>query len=247
MSVPINNNGELSISSLNQYLGADPDRQLYYSGVYGAPNFSLNQIFFSGSGTNPPQPTSNEFQISQLRGKTFGIYNDSFRNNIYNDTFTNDSGVEGKTAEDNPLIPTIPIFIGYFGFGDSGILNPINTGFPLSITIESLQWSDITVSVKTGDGFSWDIITLNGVTTTFVTTTADAIRIIGGFREAGDTVLTLTVAPCLKGSGTGGLGRHRIGITLVAEDIRPPIDDPPRDPPGDDILDDPNNPPLIIP
>ena len=244
MSVAINDSGELSIYNLNQYLGADPEKQLHYSGVYGAPNFSLNQIFFSNSGTNPPQATNNLFSISQLRGKTFGIYTNSFRTVLYNNTYTN--AIEGKTDELDPT-PSIPIFMGYFGFGDSGILNPLNTGFPLSVTIESLNYQDISVSVKTGDGFSWNTVNLSGVTTTFITTTADAIRIIGGLGNTQDIDVTLTIAPCLKGSGSGGTGRHKIIITLTGQDIRPPIDDPPRDPPGDDILDDSNNPPLIIP
>ena len=49
---------------------------------------------------------------------------------------------------------------GYFGFGTSGVLNPSNKGFPLVITINSLNYLSLTVSIKNGDGFTWDNITL---------------------------------------------------------------------------------------
>ena len=234
MSVAINDSGELSFLSLNRYLGANDLNQLQLSGVFGAPNFSLNQIFFSTVGSDPPAAPINQLSLSQLRGKTFGIYSDVVRSILFQDTYTNAS----TTPNGELPIPTIPIFFGYFGFGNSGVLNPSNKGFPIAITIESLQYLDITVSIKTGDGFQWDTVPITGVTTTIITTTADAIRILGG-RSSQDTIIQLTVAPCLKQSGSGGLGRHKINITLTADDgIKPPDDPPPKIPGDDEIGDD---------
>lgn len=233
MSVAINDSGELSFLSLNKYLGANDLNQLQLSGVFGAPNFSLNQIFFSTVGSDPPAAPINQVSLSQLRGKTFGIYSDVARSILFQDTYTNASADTGG----EPL-PTIPIFFGYFGFGNSGILNPSNKGFPIAITIESLNYLDITVSIKTGDGFQWETVNITGVTTTFITTTADAIRILGG-SSSQDSIIQLTVAPCLKQSGSGGLGRHNINITLTADEgIQPPDDPPPKIPGDDDEIDD---------
>ena len=44
MSNPILLSTQLNANFLNQYLGNDANKQLSYSGVDGAPNFSLNQI-----------------------------------------------------------------------------------------------------------------------------------------------------------------------------------------------------------
>lgn len=236
MSEAINDSGELSFLTLNKYLGANDSNQLQLAGVFGAPNFSLNQIFFSTVGSDPPAAPINQLSLSQLRGKTFGIYSDVTRSILFQDTYTNASTTpNGEFPE-----PTIPIFFGYFGFGNSGILNPSNKGFPIAITIDSLQYLNISVSIKTGDGFQWETVNITGVTTTFITTTADAIRILGG-RSSEDTILQLTVAPCLNQSGSGGLGRHKINITLTEGDgIKPPDDDPPQKIPddGDEIIDD---------
>lgn len=232
MSVAINDSGELSFLTLNKYLGANALNQLQLSGVFGAPNFSLNQIFFSAVGSDPPTAPINQLSLSQLRGKTFGVYSDVLRSILFQDTYTNASSESGEP------FPTIPIFFGYFGFGNSGVLNPSNKGFPIAITIESLNYLDITVSIKTGDGFQWETVNITGVTTTFITTTADAIRILGG-RSSQDSIIQLTVAPCLKQSAPGGLGRHKINITLTADDgIKPPGDPPPKIPGDDDEIDD---------
>ena len=107
MSVAINDSGELSFLTLNKYLGANDLNQLLLAGVFGAPNFSLNQIFFSTVGSDPPAAPINQLSLSQLRGKTFGIYSDVTRSILFQDTYTNASGDE---------LPTIPIFFGYFGF-----------------------------------------------------------------------------------------------------------------------------------
>lgn len=224
MSVAINDSGELSFLSLNKYLGANESNQLQLAGVFGAPNFSINQIFFSTVGSDPPAPPISQLSLSQLRGKTFGIYSDVLRSILFQDTYTNAS-----TDPEGELLPTIAMFFGYFGFGNSGILNPSNKGFPIAITIKSLQYQGITVSIKTGDGFQWETVNITGVTTTFITTTADAIRILGG--PSPESIIQLTVAPCLKQSGSGGLGGHMINITLTSDDgIKPPDDPPPKIP-----------------
>ena len=237
MSQPISTLGDLNANNLNQYLGADPAKQLRYSGAYGAPNFSLNQIFFSNANSgNPPQPASNTFRIDSLLGKTFGIYKNTYRTEIYGNSYSNT-----EEFGEQDLVPLIPVFLGYFGFGSSGILNPYNTGFPLRITIESLDWATLAVAVKTGSGLNYETINLSGTTTTFISTTADAIRIIGGLRRVQNTVVNLTVAPCLRGTGNGGTGFHKIIITLSSgDDIRPPIDPPPIDVPpgGGGLIDD---------
>ena len=244
MSTPINSTGGLSCSYLNKYLGADENKQLQFTGVVPVPQSSLelwqpslNQIFFSEADTNPPTPPISVFSLNSLIGKTFGIYTDTYRNTLHGDTFTNESELN-----DLNFTPTIPVFIGYFGFGTplagtSGVLNPLNTGFPLHIKIETIDFTDVAVSIKTGSGFSWEIVNLDGPTYEFVSTTADAIRIIGGFRSINnrDTVVTLTVSPFLKKSGVyTGIGGHRIVCTFTADEIRPPIDPPPivDDPPG---------------
>ena len=237
MSTPINSTGGLSCSYLNKYLGADENKQLQFTGVVPVPQSSLelwqpslNQIFFSTTGTNPPTPPISVFSLDTLKDKTFGIYTDSLRNTLHGSTFTNEN--EGNGLE---FTPTLPVFIGYFGFGTplagtSGMLNPLNTGFPLHIKMETIDFTDVAVSIKTGSGFSWEIVNLDANPYEFVSTTADAIRIIGGFRSINnrDTVVTLTVSPFLKKTGVyTGIGSHRIVCTFTAEEIRPPIDPPP--------------------
>jgi len=222
MSNPILLTTQLNANFLNQYLGNDANKQLSYSGVDGAPNFSLNQIFFSSANTNnPPQPASNKFEISSLIGKTFGIYRDTNRATLYGSAYSIEDDL---LLNENDLVPLVPVFLGYFGFGNSGILSPFNKGFPLLITIESDDWSSISVALKTGNGFNYEAVPLSGSTHTFVSTTGDAIRILGGLRLAREIVVNLTVAPCLRGSGVGGTGFHKIQITLSSGG------DPPSDP-----------------
>jgi len=244
MSVAINDNGELSTASLNTYLGGNLGNQLRFTGVYGGPNFSLNQIFFSQESSDPPTPILNVFSLDSLRGKTFGIYQNPQRNLLHTDSYSTDVVPD---PNDPFPVPLLPIFIGYFGFGTSGVLNPSNKGFPLAITIESLNYQSITVSIKNGNGFTWDNVNLTGVVTVIQSTTADAIRILSNnIRE--DAVLTLTVAPNLIQMGSGGLGRHRMDITLAeGSNLKdPPLDEPPLDDGGGGgILDDGINQPPI--
>lgn len=227
MSTPINSNGALSINSLNEYLGANNTAFRPLSGVYSYPNFSLNQIFFSEADTDPPTPPSNNFTLSSLRGKTFGIYTFADRTTLYGETYGN--------LEPGELQPLIPMFIGYLGFGTSGILNPVNKGFPIEIYIDSLNWGDLQVSIKKDETFIWETINLGSRITRFVRSDIDAIRIVSQAR--GDTILTLRASPALNNSA--GIGSHTIIITLSEGDIiKPPIDR------LDDGLDEPLDSPL---
>ena len=137
----------------------------------------------------------------------------------------------------NELQPLVPTFVGYFGFGTSGILNPVNLGFPIEIYINSLMWSSLTVSVKKDASFIWETVNLNSRITTFIRDDIDAIRITSNAR--GDTLVTLRASPALNNSA--GIGSHSIMITL-SEDER--IRDPPFDDGLDDGLDDTNDIPL---
>ena len=235
MSVAINDDGDLPASELNRYLGAEAPftRQLYFNGTFGAPNFSLNQIFFSNVGTADPPAT---FSMSSLKGKRFGIYQNPQRSLLHTGTYT----TQGDFA--------LPIFIGYFGFGASGVLNPVNRGFPLAVSISAS--SDVIVSMKTGDGFTWSDVTLVGGQAELITVQGDAIRIFGeGGRRLGpsrDTTVKLSVAPCLAQklglSPVEALrGAHTIDITFKAHEES---DDDPFDDPFDDPIDGPLDPPL---
>ena len=232
MSTAINSNGAISINSMNEYLGANNTAFRPLSGVYSSPNFSLNQIFFSEENTDPPTPASNNFTLSSLRGKTFGIYKFPFRTTLHGETYGN------TLLDPNELQPVSPMFTGYFGFGTSGILNPLNRGFPIEIYINSLMWGDLQVSVKKDDTYIWQTINLTSRTTTFIRSDIDAIRITSNAR--GESLVTLRASPALN--NTGGIGSHTIMITLSEDGrIRDPIDGP------DDGLDDGlDNPPPII-
>lgn len=245
MSVSINDNGEISAAAMNSYLGASVGNQLHFTGVYGAPNFSLNQIFFSEPSTDPPEPQITVFGLGSLRGLAFGIYQNPQRTLLHGNIYSNDNTNDDNDEDPFP-VPLLPIFIGYFGFGTSGVLNPSNKGFPLVITIESLSYQNITVSIKNGDGFLWDNISLNGPLTMIQTSTADGIRILSNSNRE-DVIVDLTVAPNLKQSGSGGVGRHEINIRLLPNDLKlPPIDGPPIDDGGGgEILDDGINRPPI--
>ena len=85
-----------------------------------AVNFSINQIF--NSAANTTVPLSNTLNALSLNGKTFGIYTSSARTIIHSSSFRSD---------------LLPVFIGYFGFGTSGILNSTNRGCPIRIGITS--------------------------------------------------------------------------------------------------------------
>ena len=232
MSVAINDDGELSASELNRYLGASETSELKYVGTYVKDTgFSLNQIFFATAGSNPPSsPAIPAFNLSALRGKRFALYTSEQRTLYHTNTWIQEPRSE------------LPIFMGWFGFGASGMLNPANRGFPIAVSVKSL--GDISITVKTGEGFTWSEEPFFGGESTFITTTGDAIRIFanGGGRLApgqlNTTTVNLSVAPCLSetlpssGEVSDLRGAHTMTLTFVhndriIDDGRDEINDPP--------------------
>ena len=216
--ITVGNNYPLTISYLNQYIGANSKRTRSYGGIETNPvNFSINQIF--NSKANTTVPLIGTFSASSLNGKTFGMYSSSARTIIYGSSFTSD---------------LLPAFIGYFGFGTSGILNSTNRGCPIRIGITS----NGRVDAATLKGSTWTSFTTNqfNQTTTDIRE-CEAIRIFSN--DLGRVNLTLQASPCFEGT-SGGLGIHTINITFPEDDrsdiIGPPIKDPldpPPLPPGE--------------
>ena len=218
-SVAINDDGELSVSELNNYLGASPTNQLHFVGTYGTPNFSINQIFYSTVGSDPPT-APNAFDLSSLRGKRFAIYTSPSRT-LYH------TGLWVQEPPDRDR-PSLGEFEGYFGFGQSGILNPTNKNFPLAVNVKTT--GDIIIQTKTGEGIAWTNKPFDAIAgeTTFFTTAADAIRIFSlgaGGRLPVDqidrTIVYLYVAPCLSQTlpsygEVGDLkGAHSMTLTFI--------------------------------
>ena len=228
--------GQLSISSINSYLGAPATSERKLSTEESsAPNWSLAQIFNSEYDStiipNVGNPSLPRFRMSDLYARTFGIYMNADRTMLYGSTYQ--SGM-------------LPAFIGYLGFGTSGMFNPVNQGFPVKVIIDILQGDhrEIDASYMTDNELSYTSIPLGVGPTSFVAPVG-AIRILGS--SLSESIINLTVYPCLDGS-TSGTGRHRITITMPGEDIRPPIDeDPPDGPGGDEIIDQPPREPLEEP
>ena len=222
--------GQLSISSINSYLGAPATSERKLSTeASSAPNWSLAQIFNSEYGSttipNVGNPSLPRFRMSDLYARTFGIYMNTDRTMLHGNTYQ--SGM-------------LPAFIGYLGFGTSGMFNPINRGFPVKVIIDLFQGDsrEIDVAYNTTDQLNWIAVPLGSGPTSFVAPVT-AIRMLGN--SLSESIINLTVYPCLDGS-TSGTGRHRITITMPGEDIRPPIDEDPQDGPGgDEIIDRPPN------
>lgn len=221
--------GDLSISAINSYLGAPSSSERKLSTEESsAPNWSLAQIFNSeyNSTVIPLVGSSNlpRFQMSDLSGKTFGIYKSSARTELY-----------GSTWYGYP----IPTWIGYLGFGTSGMFNPINQGFPVKVIVNILQGDsrEIDLQILTNSEVLYSSIPLNPSGSTTFTQNVTAIRLVGN--SLAENIINLSVYPSLDGI-TSGLGRHFLTITLPGGRDFPPIDDDPRDPPndvpGDDTL-----------
>ena len=198
--------GSISISQLNNYFGASSTATRPLSGIGSSPNFSVNQIFNSRQGTT--SPLTNNFQMISLRYyKTFGIFTSTSRNSLVSNLTT----VPG------------PVWYGYFGFGGtssgvSGILNPSNRGFPMSIRIRVISGSrfDLYVEyIEDQTTFQWRSQTLTSNDTSFVQD-ACGIRITGS-AVFNDVVAEITVAPSLDGS-TRGSGSHTVRITFPSEE-----------------------------
>ena len=228
--------GELSISSINSYLGAPSTSERKLSTEESsAPNWSLAQIFNSEYDStiipNVGNPSLPRFRMSDLYSRTFGIYQGAARTILYGDTW--ETGM-------------LPIWVGYLGFGTSGMFNPINQGFPVKVIIDILQGDhrEIDASYMTNNELSYTSIPLGSGPTSFVAPVG-AIRILGS--SLTESIINLTVYPSLDGSSSG-TGRHRINIRMPTGDIKPPIDeDPPDGPGGDEIIDRPPRDPLEEP
>ena len=207
-TLQVGNLNPISMSYLNQYLGAPASKTRSFSGIEQQPiNFSINQIFFSQA--NSTTPASLTLDALKLNGKTFGIYTETNRLYLHTSTFT--SGL-------------LPAFIGYFGFGTSGFLNPKNRGCPIRMGITP----SANVNIYTiFDGALTTAFAPAG-STTYITRQCDAIQIT--CQQTNRTTVTLQASPSLEGS-QGGLGIHTINITFPEQDgesdIRPPIDGPP--------------------
>ena len=219
--IKVGTNFPLTMSYLNQYLGAPSNKTRSYSGVEQQPvNFSINQIF--NSRVNTTVPLIGTFSASSLNGKTFGMYTSSSRNFIHGSSFSGD---------------LIPAFTGYFGFGTSGILNSTNRGCPIRIGITS----NGRIIARTLKGSTWSNFTTNQFNqTTYDIDEFDAISIFSN--DIGRVSVTLQASPSLEGS-VAGLGIHTINIVFPQDDrsdiIGPPIKDeidPPPLPPGDGVL-----------
>lgn len=214
--------GQLSISAINSYLGAPSSSERKLSTEESsAPNWSLAQIFNSEyNSTNIPLVGSSNlprFQMSDLSGKTFGIYNSPARTILY-----------GSTWETG----AIPTWIGYLGFGTSGMFNPINQGFPVKVIVDILQGDSrvLDLQILTNDEVSYTNIPLNSSGSTSFTQNVAAIRLTGN--TLAESIINLSVYPSLDGINSG-TGRHFITITLPGELDFPPIDDDPKQPPDD--------------
>jgi len=198
--------GPITISDLNDYFGCSSTTTRSISGTGSAPNFSVNQIFNSSYNTTTP-PNSNMQLISLRYYKTFGIFTNTSRNSLVNNYTT----VPG------------PVWYGYFGFGGtstgtSGILNPSNRGFPMSIRIRVISGSrfDLYVEyIEDQTTFQWSSQTLTSNDTSFVQE-ACGIRITGS-AVFSDIVAEITVAPSLDGT-TRGSGSHTVRITFPQQE-----------------------------
>jgi len=198
--------GPITISYLNDYFGCSSTTTRAISGIGSAPNFSVNQIFNSTYNTATP-PNSNMQLISLRYYKTFGIFTNYNRNSLVSNLTT----VPG------------PVWYGYLGFGGtstgtSGILNPSNRGFPMSIRIRIISGSRYDLYVEYTENqstFQWSSQTLTSNDTSFVQE-ACAIRITGTSIFS-DVVAEITVAPSLDGT-TRGTGSHTVRITFPSEE-----------------------------
>lgn len=199
----------ISMSYLNQYLGAPANKTRSFSGNEQQPiNFSINQIFFSQA--NSTTPASLTLDTLTLNGKTFGIYTETNRLFLHSSTFTSN---------------LLPAFVGYFGFGTSGFLNPKNRGCPIRIGITP----SANISINTIFDGAFSSVTAPAGSTTYIIRQCDGIMMTS--QHSNRVTVNLQASPCLEGT-TAGLGIHTINITfpeqnIGSDDIRPPIDGPP--------------------
>jgi len=226
MASPLPSSGTISMQTLNNYLGANSTTQLSLSGVgsgatYPSVNtYSLNQIFYSPAGGDIPLSTLTT--MAGLHGKTFGIFSNSNRTLMH----------MGHWSD-----PLAGSFVGYFGFGSSnngisGILNPVNLGFNIGITVAVIFGAnfDINLSfeVYTSSGF-WQSILMKSTTTT-IYGNYSAMRLTA--QPGSDFQLVVQVWPSKEGLPTSD-GLHTMSLELAQEGGGDPGDGP--DGPGGEI------------
>jgi len=214
----------LSMAYLNSYIGCASTTTRQLSGEDQYPAWTIAQIFNSEyDSTTAPlvgTPALPSQSIASLAGRTFGIYQNISRLNLYASTFATSS---------------LPVFIGYLGFGASGMFTPANKGFPVKIVFEVVFGNPafITVEYVEEDPFTWFNLPVSSGVNTYIVNAAH-------LRIRSDSLIPsqidLTVYPCLDGS-TSGTGYHNLVIDMPSEgDIDPPpgdddgIKNPPDDP-----------------
>lgn len=189
-NTPIPSTGSLSLSYLNQYLGANFNSQRMLSGLGSGQSMSLAQIF--NSSTNTTNPATFTQQLNSLRGKTYGIYTNSMRTNLY-----------GAFHED-----PFGLWQGYFGFGQSGVLSTTNRGITLRHILQIDQGAPFEYSVQFYNASGqWVGIPLSSASTTITSSAYSAITV--SYNSNFEGSLTLTSAPCMNGT-TIGLGSHNL-------------------------------------
>ena len=220
--VELSGSSSLSMAYLNSYIGCASTTTRQLSGEDQYPAWTIAQIFNSEyDSTTVPlvgTPSLPSQSIADLAGRTFGIYQDASRLNLYASTFATSS---------------LPVFIGYLGFGPSGMFSPANKGFPVKIVFEVVfgDAAFITAEYVEEDPFTWRNLPVNPGVNTYIVNAAH-------LRLRSDSLtpsqIDLTVYPCLDGS-TSGTGYHNLVIDMPAEgDIDPPPGDGGGEgPPGD--------------
>ena len=193
MSTPIESR---NISYLNTYFGAAADNIRMLSTNQISPDYSINQLLFAGYNTrNAP---INTFSLSQVLGKTFGMYTTTSRNVLHGSSrFYGPNGT----------------FIAYYGIGStnagtSGILNPSNIDFPINVVIFIVDGDYEDIIVEFYINGSWSTRTM---TSSYQSWREEltGIRIIGNF-PVSTVNLVLTSFPSL--GGEDGEGAHEMEL-----------------------------------
>lgn len=210
MASPLPSSGTISMQTLNNYLGANPTTKLTLSGVGSGATFpsvntySLNQIFYSPAGGDIPLSTYTT--MAGLHGKTFGVFANSGRTLMHMNNWSDPLGGS---------------FIGYFGFGatnngTSGILNPLNLGFNIGISVAIIFGSNYDINL------TWEVYTSGGIWQTkllkSVTNTTygnfSAMRLTA--QPGSSFELVVQVWPSKEGLPTSD-GLHTISMSLAQE------------------------------
>ena len=212
MATIIPSSGAISALYMEGYLGgsASTGTNQYLSYKAFTPtgaNLSLNQLFNARS-PNSIHTYTGQMSWGSLRGKCFGVYTSSSRNNLHS-SFYSDS--------------RLGLFLGYFGFGTptagtSGVLNTVNQGFPIGIRIDTFTGNPFGISVRAyREGGYW-------VNLPFTTPTFEIVGNYSALRLDTDPgyiyEMQLYVFPAKNGESrlTPEHGVHSINLVLEEED-----------------------------